>query len=293
MKALILAAGEGTRLKPVTDYVQKCMIPFFGKPFLAYSLENLCNFFSEIAIVVNYRMEDIKEYFSENFMGSAIHYVCQKDLSGTGGSVLEAEHFLAGHDYLLLLADVFITKNLIEKISGMDGNILTVVKVPDGENHNGIALEEGRVKAVKCESDYVDVGLYKLTPAFTQALKGLNQRRREESPGELRLMQGFRKLLEDGQTVGYQVQLPPWVQMGDHEGVSGVLAAKDFFREYLRRDADYENSSVDCEVEDSEIINSVVFGPGKLTRCRIENSLVYAGRDVDGLHISGALEALV
>jgi len=291
MKALVLAAGEGTRLKPVTDYVQKCMIPFFGKPFLAYSLENLCNFFSEIAIVVNHRMDDIRGYFGENFMGSSVHYIHQKDLSGTGGAVLEAEAFLAGSDYLLLLADVFVTRNLIEKISGMDGNILTVTKVPDGENHNGIALEESRVKAVKCRSDFVDVGLYKLTPAFTRTLRGLNQSCKENLRGELRLMQGFKKLIEDGQTPGYQVQPPPWVQTGDHEGLSGVLAVKDFLREYLRRGADHENSSVDCEAEDSQIINSVVFGPGKITDCRIENSVVYAGRELKELRISDALEA--
>ena len=292
MKALVLAAGGGTRLKPVTDYVQKCMIPFFGKPFLAYSLENLCNFFSEIAIVVNHRMDDIKGCFGESFMGSSVHFIHQKNLSGTGGAVLEAEEFLGGHDYLLLLADVFVTRNLIEKISGMDGNILTVTKVHDGENHNGIALEESRVKAVKCRSDYVDVGLYKLTPAFTQTLRDLNQCREENLRGELRLMQGFRKLIEDGETVGYQVLPAPWVQTGDHEGVGGVLAVKDFLREYLRRGADFENSSVDCEAEDSEIINSVVFGPGKIIDCRIENSLVYAGKDLEGLSICDTLKAL-
>ena len=155
-------------------------------------------------------------------------------------------------------------------------------------------LEGSKVAAIKEKSDFVDVGIYKLTPPFMQALKSAKTflSSQQGAGGELRLMAGFRMLIHNGQMRGYDVLATPWVQIGDHEGLRGILSARDFFERYLRRQGDFERSSVDCEAENSQIINSVVFGHGKLTDCRIENSLVYVGKEVAGLHISNSIEAV-
>jgi len=295
MKALILAAGEGRRLQPVTAFVPKCMIPFFGKPFLGYSIENLCNSFSEVGIVVNYLKDKVQDFFGEKFANSSIHYVEQRNLGGTGDAVLAAEPFVGNEEFLLLLGDVFAPKKLVRRISSAPGNVLTATRVADPENHNPILLKGSGVAAIKERSDFVDAGIYKLTPAFMQALKSARNSisRGRPASGELRLMAGFKELLASGQAVGYEALAGPWVQIGDHEGLRGILSAKDFFRRYLGRKADFEESSVDCSAENSKIINSVVFGPGRLEDCRIENSLAYVSRVAEGIRISDAIEAVV
>jgi NDP-sugar pyrophosphorylase family protein len=63
MKAIILAAGRGTRLQPLTDSIPKPMIQICGKPILEYLVESLYLEVSEIILIVKYKEEIIKDYF--------------------------------------------------------------------------------------------------------------------------------------------------------------------------------------------------------------------------------------
>jgi NDP-sugar pyrophosphorylase family protein len=63
MKAIILAAGRGTRLQPLTNTTPKPMIQVCGKPILEYLVESLYQEVSEIILIVKYKQEVIKEYF--------------------------------------------------------------------------------------------------------------------------------------------------------------------------------------------------------------------------------------
>ena len=65
MKALLLSAGVGSRLRPVTDYIPKCLVPINGKVLLEYWLENLTNAgISEFIINTHYMYEAVEEYIS-------------------------------------------------------------------------------------------------------------------------------------------------------------------------------------------------------------------------------------
>ncbi|MEJ2277755.1 MAG: nucleotidyltransferase family protein [Candidatus Lokiarchaeota archaeon] len=90
MKAIILAAGKGTRLRPLTNKYQKTMVPVHGKPLIEYIIEGLIYAgFKEIIIVVGYQKEQIKQYFNDGKKWNIeISYVEQKKLNGTGGALL-------------------------------------------------------------------------------------------------------------------------------------------------------------------------------------------------------------
>ena len=83
MKAIILAAWEWSRLRPLTNTTPKPMIKIFWKPILEHNIENIYEFVNEIIIIVKYKQEIIKDYFKDNYLWVKITYVEQWDLPWT------------------------------------------------------------------------------------------------------------------------------------------------------------------------------------------------------------------
>ncbi|MBI4599864.1 NTP transferase domain-containing protein [Candidatus Uhrbacteria bacterium] len=105
MQAVILAAGEGMRLRPLTDDRPKPMVLIGGKPILEYTLNMLPKEIEEVILVVGYKQEKIKEYFGNEWSGKHIVYVDQSRQKGTGDALVKAQPFLNGEPFLLLQAD--------------------------------------------------------------------------------------------------------------------------------------------------------------------------------------------
>ena len=83
MKAVILAAGEGKRMRPLTENTPKPMLPLLGRPILEHLLEILPEAVDEVILVVGYRAEKIKAHFSDRFGRFRIHYIHQEKPEGT------------------------------------------------------------------------------------------------------------------------------------------------------------------------------------------------------------------
>jgi dTDP-glucose pyrophosphorylase len=106
MKALVLAAGRGSRLGEETTESNKCMLRLFGKPLVQYSLENAVQAgVSEIVVVVGYRAENVINGFGIDFEGTRIQYVIQDDPRGLVHAIETAGPAIDGEDFMLLLAD--------------------------------------------------------------------------------------------------------------------------------------------------------------------------------------------
>ncbi len=112
MKALILAAGRGTRLGPLTNTIPKPLLPIKDKPFLEYLINFLKNKGTKkIVIAIGYRGQKIKKYFTTGKrQGVAIQYSAENGryLSGTGGAVKKAKNKLKNDDFLVLNGDSFV-----------------------------------------------------------------------------------------------------------------------------------------------------------------------------------------
>ncbi|MBI5402195.1 MAG: nucleotidyltransferase family protein [Ignavibacteriae bacterium] len=109
MKAMILAAGYGTRLKPLTDSIPKALVPFNGEPMINYQIRKLvkCGF-DEIIVNAHHFAEQITEYFKKNSLGARIHVSVEKEILGTGGGILNAEKFLKNEEFFLVVnVDVY------------------------------------------------------------------------------------------------------------------------------------------------------------------------------------------
>lgn len=107
IKTVLLAAGKGTRLRPLTDRVPKVMVPINGKPVLEYHIERLARYgIRDIIINLHYLSEVIKAHFSDGSKwGVNIQYSFEPEILGTAGAVKNLEHCLSGAPFLVIYGD--------------------------------------------------------------------------------------------------------------------------------------------------------------------------------------------
>ncbi|MDR2091439.1 MAG: nucleotidyltransferase family protein [Clostridiales bacterium] len=115
MKAIIMAGGLGTRLRPLTNEIPKPMVPIIDRPILQYIVELLREYdFTEIAVALNYRPEIIIDYFKDGAaFGVRLEYFVESEALGTAGCVKNAGDFL-GDDFLVMSGDSFTDIDLNE-----------------------------------------------------------------------------------------------------------------------------------------------------------------------------------
>jgi len=106
MKALLLAAGLGTRLRPITNTIPKCLVPINGKPLLEYWLENLSKAgISEFLINISYLSNQVINYINNSKFKDMITIVYEEELLNTGGTILENKDFFDNETFMLVHAD--------------------------------------------------------------------------------------------------------------------------------------------------------------------------------------------
>lgn len=116
MQAVILAAGEGRRMLPLTLSCPKPLLKVLGKPILVHIMDALPDAITEVVLVVGYKEEMIREYFGDTFNGRSITYVTQDKPEGTFKALEHARPHLVGKFLLLNADDIHGTKALIEAL---------------------------------------------------------------------------------------------------------------------------------------------------------------------------------
>ena len=114
MKAMLLSAGLGSRLRPLTDDRPKCMVPVAGKPVLQWNLEFLrSEGIDEVVINLHHYPQTVIDYFQDgSSFGVRIHYSYEPELMGTAGGVWMARRHFSHERFLVLYADNLIKCNL-------------------------------------------------------------------------------------------------------------------------------------------------------------------------------------
>lgn len=118
MKALLLAAGKGTRLKPLTENLPKVMVPVFGKPILEYHVEQLAEAdIQELFINLHSFPDKIRDYFKDGKKwGLNIQYSFESEPLGTSGAVKNLEKELGTKPFLVVYGDNFHKANYADFI---------------------------------------------------------------------------------------------------------------------------------------------------------------------------------
>lgn len=115
MKAVILAAGKGKRMRPLTFKKPKPLLKVEGKTFLEHILDSFPVQINEIIIVIGYKGEEIRKFLGDKYKNKKIYYLVQKNLNGTGTALLLAKNYFKPKErFLIVYGDELVTKKEIK-----------------------------------------------------------------------------------------------------------------------------------------------------------------------------------
>jgi len=132
MKAIILAAGEWSRLRPLTNTIPKPLIKIFGKSIIEHNLEYIYDNVTEIIIVIKYKQELVKKSFWDNYKWTKITYKIQWEENWTAAALFWIK---SDEDILILNWDTIFNKLDLEKISTFNWYWVLVKKVEKPEKY--------------------------------------------------------------------------------------------------------------------------------------------------------------
>ena len=155
MKGVILAAGVGKRLRPLTETKPKVLMPVLGRRLIEYPLEFLRNLgVDEVVVVVGYMAEEVSRFVSRvaDSLGLQVSFAKQDRELGTGHAVKVALRYVGGEDAVVVYGDLFLdpaaSKRLAKAMELGRGRevVLGVVEVDDVSRYARVVVESGRVK---------------------------------------------------------------------------------------------------------------------------------------------------
>jgi glucose-1-phosphate thymidylyltransferase len=208
VKALVLAGGKGTRLRPITHTSAKQLIPVANKPILFYGLEALRDVgISDVGIIVGDTAEEIREAVGD---GSAwnlnVTYIRQAEPLGLAHTVIVARDFLGDDDFVMYLGDNLLLESLrpfVEEFQRHRPNAqILLTEVPEPERFGVAVLEGDRVvrlveKPREHISDLALVGVYLFDRTVHEAVNAVEPSWR----GELEITDSIQQLIDRGRTV--------------------------------------------------------------------------------------------
>ncbi len=178
MKAILLAGGMGTRLRPLTAHTPKPIVPIFNRPFLYYQLDLLRQIseIDEVILSLNYQPRRIEEIFGDGAdLGLRIRYVVEPEPLGTAGAVKYAEEFLTDsvvvfNGDVLTQVDLASVIRLHRERKAKATIVLTPVENPtayglvetDPQGNVKRFLEKPKADEITC--DTINAGIYVLEP---------------------------------------------------------------------------------------------------------------------------------
>src|ERR1700683_729766 len=285
MKALVLAGGSGSRLRPITYTSAKQLVPVANKPVLFYGLEAIAAAgIREVGIVVGETAGSISAAVCDGQeFGLEVSYIRQPAPLGLAHAVLIARDYLDDNDFVMYLGDNFIvggiTSLIDEFVGGRPDAQILLTRVSDAGQLGVVELDEAgdvvrfEEKPRQPKSDLALVGVYIFTPAIHDAVGRLEPSGR----GELEITDGLQWLVDSGHKVRATMISGYWKDTGN---VSDMLEVNRMVLEGIA-------SKSEGVAVDSELIGRIVLEPGaRVLRSRIVGpAVIGAGTVVERSYI--------
>jgi len=224
MKAVILAAGKGVRMLPLTLDKPKPLIEINGKPFLLHLLERLHDAGFEdkdIAIVAGYKKEKMEDFLEENKL--PITVIEQEALLGTGDAVSRAREFVDDEDFVVVGGDNLFSAADLKAIQQDDGYCHVAAWKVDNPSRYGVLLCKGNMllKVIEKPKEFIgnliNAGLYKFTSDIFEALEQI----RPSERGELELTDAI-SLLAESRKVKVMMLQDYWLDLGRKDDIERI-----------------------------------------------------------------------
>ena len=285
MKTVLLAGGEGARLRPLTINRPKPMVPLVNRPVMGHLVELLRRHqLTDIITTLQYRAQDVEHYFGDgSSFGTTMSYSVEHHPLGTAGSVKNADKFLKRDEpFLVVSGDALTDFNLTEIVEFHKrvGAALTITlcRVPNPLDYGVIMLNgEGRVERFlekpswgEIISDTVNTGIYVVSPEVLDEID-------TESPFDFS-KDLFPVLLQKGAPLYGFVASGYWTDVGNiaeyQRACSDILTHKVDVGEIGRDSGDGIYREEDVEIaDDAHLVGPIYLGTG----VRIKGSVVING----------------
>ena len=177
MKAVVLAAGEGTRMRPLTADRPKPMLPVAGKPLLEHVLDACQPVVDGVVLVTGYRADAVEDHFGDEHDGLALTYVTQEEQLGTAHAFGRAAPYV-DEPFLALNGDVLVEPALLESLAAADGAAMTVQHVDAPEHYGVVATDGDRVTGIVEKPDdppssLANLGIYAFPPELFEHIEAV------------------------------------------------------------------------------------------------------------------------
>lgn len=277
MKALVLAGGSGTRLRPITHTSAKQLVPVGNKPVIDFGLEAIAAAgIKEVGIIVGHTGPEIEAYVGDGSRyGISVTYVPQPEPLGLAHAVLTAEDFLGRDDFVMYLGDNLIAGGITEFVEQFEANSpdaqILLAKVRDPERFGVAELgPDGHVaklveKPKEPRSDLALVGVYLFSGSIMDACHAIDPSPR----GELEITDAIQWLIDDGQKVAERTITGWWKDTGKlHDMLEANRIVLDTYEPRILGSVDAESEIQGRVVveEGARLVNSTVRGPAIIGR---------------------------
>ena len=216
MKAVIIAAGEGKRMQPLTFTTPKPMLKLRGKPLIEHIIDVLPSEVDELIIVIGYLGDQIKEHFGSEYNGRSITYVQQTQAKGTFHALKMCESSLSENErFVVIYADDMHGKAGIEQAVASGRQVVLTAEIEDPRKFGVLEIDEnGKIlnleeKPEHPKSHLICNGAYILS-------KDIFNYEPEMRKGELYLADAILKMVQAGNAV-YAMSGSFWLTIGTPE----------------------------------------------------------------------------
>lgn len=219
MKGVVLAAGKGERLRPLTDDRPKVMLKVANRPIIEYVLENLDPFVDEFVVVVRYEKEKLIRGLGDEFNGKPITYVDQLPGEGTAKAIESARELIDGEEFVVANGDIYFemegVKELLAAFRREKADAAILVKEFDDLGHFGkVEVQGNLVSAVREKPGnvpgYANLGLYIFKPDVFEFL----QKTAISERGEYEITDTINLMIRKGKRVAYAIYSGYWNDVG-------------------------------------------------------------------------------
>ena len=214
MECVVLAAGEGRRMRPLTANRPKVMLPLANRPILEHLIVSARDAgISEFTLVVGYREREVRSCFGDGErLGIRIRYVPQRHQLGTGDALRACEGLVSG-PFLLLNGDMVVRSDDIRALAGRHPTVIGVSRSSHAEDFGTVRMEGDRIvdlaeKVPNPAGDLVNAGAYLLDPGIFDLLESVGRSER----GEYEITDALAALIREGRVTGYPMSF--WLDVG-------------------------------------------------------------------------------